>query len=202
MEKHPNITVLLRTAPSPEEIAAGRFDAVIAACGAEQAVPPIPGADATPFWKPLDTFGREAELGRRVVVVGGAETGVETGMYLAEAGHEVTVLTRSPYLAKNAWSVHAYSLMKRRWEQNPNFTGITGAAAQFISPGQVTYQQDGALHTLECDSIVLSGGTTSRTAEALRYSSCSRQFFLIGDSSRPQNLQYCNRSALAAVSKL
>lgn len=202
LDKHPNLTVLLRTAPSPEELTTSCYDAVIAACGAEQAVPPVPGVERTPFWKPLDTFGHEAELGHSVVVVGGAETGVETGMYLAEAGHEVTVLTRSDYLAKEAWSVHAYSLMKRRWEQNPNFTGITGAATQSIAPGQVVYQKDGALHTLECDSIVLSGGVTSRTAEALRYSGCARQFFVIGDCNRAQNLQYCNRSALAAVAKL
>ena len=123
-------------------------------------------------------------------------------MYLAEAGHQVTVLTRRPYLAQDAWCVHAYALMKRRWEANPNFTGLTGAVTQSIAPGRVTYLRDGQLHRLDCDSIVLSGGVEPRVEEALRFAGCARQFFLIGDCRRPGNLQLCNRSALAAVSKL
>lgn len=202
ISKHPNITILLNNAPDPADVAAAQFDAVFAACGAEQKVPLIPGADCTPFYTPLDTFGHEEALGHRVVVVGGAETGTETGMYLAEAGHQVTVLTRSAYLASEAWSVHAYSLMKRRWESNPNFVGITEAETQSIAPGKVVYKKGNSLHTLECDSIVLSGGVKSRTEEALRYAGCAKQFFVIGDCRQAQNLQYCNRSALAAVSKL
>ena len=112
------------------------------------------------------------------------------------------MLTRSPYLAQEAWCVHAYALMKRRWEANPRFTGITGATTRSIAPGRVTYLQAGEEHTLLCDSIVLSGGVEGRTKEALAFAGCARQFFLIGDCRSPGNLQFCNRSALAAVSKL
>jgi hypothetical protein len=55
---------------------------------------------------------------------------------------------------------------------------------------------------LDCDSIVVSGGVHSRTEDALRYSSCAPQFFLIGDCNHVGNLHNCNRSALAAASKL
>lgn len=202
LEKRDSIRVLLNTDPDPAEVEAQGYDAVIAACGASPVVPELPGVETTPFWTPLEVYGREAELGKRVVVIGGGETGTETGMYLAEAGHEVTVLTRSKYLAKEAWSVHAYSLMKRRWEANPNFTGMTETVTQAIAPGRVTCLKDGAVHTLECDSIVISGGVRSRREEALRFAGCARQFFLIGDASCARNLQHCNRSALAAVSKL
>ena len=202
LDRRDNVRVLLNTAPTPEEVETQSYDAVIAACGAEPVVPAIPGTEDTRFWTPLEVYGREAELGKRVVVVGGGETGTETGMYLAEAGHEVTVLTRSKYLAKDAWSVHAYSLMKRRWEANPNFTGLTEATTRAIAPGTVTFVKDGVTQALECDSIVISGGVKSRREEALRFSACARQFFLIGDSSAARNLQHCNRSALAAVSKL
>lgn len=202
VNKHPAIRVLLGTPAEPEAVAAEGYDAVIAACGAAPRVPDISGVESTPFYHPVQVYGREAGLGHRVVVVGGSETGTETGMYLAEAGHQVTVLTRRPYLAQDAWCVHAYALMKRRWEANPNFTGLTGAVTQSIAPGRVTYLRDGQLHGLDCDSIVLSGGVEPRVGEALRFAGCARQFFLIGDCRRPGNLQLCNRSALAAVSKL
>ncbi len=202
IEKRPEIRVLLNIAPTPEQVAAEEFDAVIAACGAEAAVPPIPGAGSTSFFTPLEAFAREGDLGAEVVVIGGGETGAETGMYLAEAGHRVTLLTRSRYLAPEAWSVHAYSLMKRRWESIPGFSYIPEAVTRSVAPGAVTYEKDGAEHTLACDSIVIAGGVKSRTDEALRYAGCTRQFFNIGDSDRTRNLQHCTRSALAAVSKL
>ena len=135
VNKHPAIRVLLGTLAEPEAVAAEGYDAVIAACGAVPRVPDIPGVESTPFYHPVQVYGREAGLGHRVVVVGGSETGTETGMYLAEAGHQVTVLTRRPYLAQDAWCVHAYALMKRRWEANPNFTGLTGAVTPVHRPG-------------------------------------------------------------------
>lgn len=200
--KRDAIEVRLNTEASPDALKQENYDAVIAACGAAPVVPDIPGVENTPFWTPLQVYGREAELGKRVVVIGGSETGTETGMYLAEAGHQVTVLTRSKYLAKEAWSVHAYSLMKRRWEANPNFTGITEAVTQSIANGKVSYTKDGVTCDLECDSIVISGGVRSCADEAITFGGCARQFFNIGDSSCARNLQHCNRSALAAVSKL
>ncbi|MBR1781029.1 MAG: FAD-dependent oxidoreductase [Oscillospiraceae bacterium] len=202
LDRRDNVQILLNTPAQPEDIAAQSFDAVIAACGASPAVPPIPGVETTPCWLAPAVFGHEAELGDRVVVIGGSETGVETGMYLAEAGHTVTVLTRSKYLARDGWSVHAYSLMKRRWEDNPSFTGLTEVVTRAIAPGAVTILQDGEERTLECDAIVLSGGVKSNREEALRFSGCARQFFVIGDCGKAENLQHCNRSALAAVSKL
>ena len=200
--KTPGIEVRLNTRATPEEIRSGGYDAVIAACGASPVIPAIPGVEQTPHWTPLEVFGREAELGDRVVVIGGSETGVETGMYLAEAGHEVTVLTRKHFLAQDGWSIHAYALMKRRWERDPNFTGLTDAVTLRIEPGAVIIMQNGETRQLDCDDIVISGGVTSNGAEALSFGLCAPQFFNIGDSSKAENLQHCNRSALAAVMKL
>ena len=202
VEKRENIRVVLGCAPAPEQVAAEEFDAVIAACGGSAAVPPIPGTETVPFVTPLAAFAHEEALGRRVVVIGGGETGAETGMYLGEAGHTVTVLTRSRYLAPEAWSVHAYSLMKRRWESIDGFSFIPQAVTLSIEPGAVTYEKDGEHRVLRCDSIVIAGGVRSRTEDALRYAGCARQFFMIGDCDRVMNLQHCTRSALAAVSKL
>ena len=202
VEKRANVRVIMNCAPTPEQVSAEGFDAVIAACGADAAVPPIPGTESTPFLTPPETFSAEDALGKRVIVIGGGETGAETGMVLAEAGHEVTVLTRGGCLAPNAWSVHAYSLMKRRWESIPGFSFLPDTAVLSVAPGQVEIERNGARQILSCNGIVIAGGVRGRTDEALRYADCARQFFLIGDCDRPENIQHCTRSALAAVSKL
>ncbi len=200
--KRENIRIFLRTKAEPEDIKVKQYDAVIATCGAEPKIPPIPGVEETKFWTPIEVYGHEKELGRRVVVVGASETGTETALYLAESEHEVTALTRQEYLAKDAWCIHAYSLFKRRWEACYGFTGITQATTTKIENGKVTYEKDGQEHEIPCDSIVLSGGVKGRTEQALRFSGCAEQFFMIGDAGQPGNLQTCCRSALAAVAKL
>lgn len=202
VEKNDRITVHLNTEATPDAISSAGFDAVIAAIGAGAKLPGIPGIDRTRVYTPLEVYGHEQELGRRVVVIGGSETGVETGMYLAEAGHEVTVLTRNAHLAEKAWCVHAYALLRRRWLSEETFTGITGAVTASISDGTVRYTDGTGEHELHCDSIIVSGGVEPRTAEALAFSSCARYFFNIGDSSAPGNVRSCNRMALAAASKL
>ena len=79
---------------TPELLKAQGYDAVICAMGSKPRTLPIPGADGDFVWTVDAVFGHEQELGRRVVVVGGSHSGCETALYLARAGHQVTLLTR------------------------------------------------------------------------------------------------------------
>lgn len=88
------IDVKLATEATPESIGAGGFDAIICALGSSPKSIPVKGADMAEIWHVDDVFGREQELGKRVVVVGGGPSGCETALYLAKAGHDVTLLTR------------------------------------------------------------------------------------------------------------
>lgn len=184
----------------PEEVRAAGYDAVIAAVGAAPRRPDIPGAEASGIWSPLDVFGHADELGRRVVVVGGAETGTETGMYLAKAGKEVTVLTRQEKLAHDATPIHYYEIMQEAWEQLPTFGYITGTKTVAVSPDSVTYlAEDGSRHVLEADSVVLSGGMAPLTDQALAFAACAARFYLVGDCKTPKDVQNAVRTGYAAA---
>ncbi|NTV91395.1 MAG: FAD-dependent oxidoreductase, partial [Clostridiales bacterium] len=94
------VHVVMNTAPAPGELDAADFDVVFAATGAAPAVPDCidgltePDGKLKPAYRTcFETFGKEKELGKRVIIIGGSETGVETAMYLCDNGHEVTVLT-------------------------------------------------------------------------------------------------------------
>ena len=65
-------------------------------------VPPIPGVDGKNVVFAQDVYGNEDALAEKVVVIGGGEVGVETGMHLAEKGHKVTLLEMLDMLAPNA----------------------------------------------------------------------------------------------------
>ena len=177
----------------------------------------------------MQVFGHEAELGRRVVVVGGSETGMETALYLAEHGHEVTVLSRQRQLASDANQIHYMAALKKFYSAMENFHYAVNAATTLVTPEEVRftvktppapemppmpgmppmpkqkptgpYGQDGD-YVVACDSVVVCGGVESRADAGLRYSGCARQFFLIGDCETPGRVYQATRSAFAAASQI
>ena len=68
-----------------------RPDVVLVATGAKPLVPPIPGVEREEVVTAWDVLGGR-EVGRRVLVVGGGLTGLETAEFLAEQGKEVVVV--------------------------------------------------------------------------------------------------------------
>ena len=223
------VTVKMNCSPTPEEISEAGYDAVIAATGATAKRPPIPGAEDPSVFTPMQVFGHEAELGRRVVVVGGSETGMETALYLAEHGHEVTVLSRQRQLASDANQIHYMAALKKFYSAMENFHYAVNAATTLVTPEEVRftvktppapemppmpgmppmpkqkptgpYGQDGD-YVVACDSVVVCGGVESRADAGLRYSGCARQFFLIGDCETPGRVYQATRSAFAAASQI
>lgn len=214
------VLVRLHTEATPALIAAEGFDAVIAATGA---VPNIPkfaqdgnGQLKSGLMTCLDVFGNEDKLGQRVVIVGGSETGVETGMHLCELGHEVTVLTRQFEIAHDASHLHAitmaivtydpvdhHEIIKCAWEKYPSFHAVVNATTTAVTPTSVTYtDESGASHTIEADSVVICGGMNSQREQALAFYGTADRFFLTGDCEKVANLQAGNRSAMGKVAQL
>ncbi len=208
-----NVRVIMNTAPTAEMIAAEGYDVVLAATGAAINVPDIPGLkNENGQLKPeymtcLDTCGRESELGKKVIIVGGSEVGTETAMYLCGLGHDVTVLTRQGRLAHNASGLHyitmafvkagpnGEALEAAAWEAYDNLTGITGAETVKVDGNTVTYVDAQGEHTISGDSIVICGGMTPRTSEAFDYAGLTTEFYAIGDCNGAGNLEVCNREA-------
>ena len=87
------VEVLLKTEATPEMVKAKGYDVVLAAIGEDVIVPKIPGSDGKNVYDLMSVYAREKELGKNVVIIGGGEFGVGTGIYLAAAGHRTTILT-------------------------------------------------------------------------------------------------------------
>ena len=199
IQENSAISIHMNCAPTPEELEQQGFEVVIAALGSRPLVPPIPGVETAGVVFGKDVFGHEDRLGQRVVIIGGGEIGVECGIQLCRKGHIVTVIEMADMLAREANHGHYYSMVKAAWEKEPNFTGLTSATCTAMTADSVTYQDaDGVSHTISCDSIVLSAGMQSNTAEALSYAGVGSQFRLIGDCQKPASVQQAVRSGWTA----
>ena len=137
------------------------------------------------------------------MVVGGSETGAETGLYLAMNGHEVTVLTRQKVLAPEAAQVHYVEMLHNACRAEPNFSHITEASTIRIEPDGVVYRdRDCGEHRISCDDVILSSGVEPCMDEALKFYGSAERFYLIGDCDRTGSIQTCMRSAFAAASQI
>lgn len=195
-----NITVHLSTVPSPEALNAEGFEAVLAAVGSEPVRLPIPGIDGENVHFAVEVLGKEEGLGKNIVLIGGGEIGVETGIYLARKGHRVTVLEMTDALAREAIRGHYYSMIRDAWEAEENFSFILNATCTAITEEGVEYRDvEGNVHTVPGDDILLSAGMRAKTAEALGYGTAGQYFRAIGDCQRAASVQQAVRSAYTAA---
>lgn len=197
------VEVRLNTRVTPEQIRQEGYDVVLAATGSVPNIPDIPGAQGANVHAPLSVYGNHEKLGKQVVVVGGSESGSETGLYLAQMGHKVTVLTRQKVLAPEAAQVHYVEMLHNACKWEPNFSHITQATTTKIEADGVTYlDADGSEHKIPCDDVVLSGGVKPTIDEAMQFYGCAERFYLVGDCNQPGSIQTCMRSAFATASQI
>lgn len=203
------VEIKLATPATPDMIKSGNFDAVLVAAGAEPNIPDIKGLRAKDgtlvpnACTAISVYGSEPAIGKNVVVVGGSEIGVETAMYLAENGHKVTVLSRQRQLAAEADRVHYYTMFEDAWKKLGNLSYVLKATTTAFENGKVTYvDKKGGEHTLEADTVVISGGMNPRQDEAMGFSGCADEVYIIGDCFEIGNVQKCVRNSYAIASQL
>jgi thioredoxin reductase len=202
--KKAGVEINLNTTATPEMIKGKNYDAVIAALGAEPVISKMSSSDGKNVFKGMDVYGREQELGKNVVFIGGGEWGVETAMYIAEKGHNVMVLSPEKELLRlervhyPEYIIHAYDNMK-------NFDYETETIVKRIADGKVYYTDaSGAEKSVQADSVVIWSGLKARTEEAVKFSSAAgKAFYAVGDcTTKGGNVQKSIRTAYFAAAQI
>jgi 2,4-dienoyl-CoA reductase-like NADH-dependent reductase (Old Yellow Enzyme family)/thioredoxin reductase len=196
------IEVFLSTKATPQMIKAKWFNAILVAVGSDPIIPDIPGAKGSNVLAPIFVYGNK-NMGKNVVVVGGDVVGTQTGIYLCQNGHNVTVLTSEEKLGHDAPPVHYFSTVQLMYEAMDNFSFMTKVTVTDISTGKVTYvDAKGNKKSIQAESVVISAGRQSRQEEAFKFYGTADRFFTIGDCSDAGSIRSCNRTAFAAASKI
>jgi pyruvate/2-oxoglutarate dehydrogenase complex dihydrolipoamide dehydrogenase (E3) component len=175
------IDVHTGVAATPDMIRSAGFDAVLAAVGATPKIPRLSGAEGKNVWGIIEAYENEKKMGNRVVVIGGGAYGVETGMFLAKAGHKTTVLSSARELLPIN-RVHFPEIVMDAYEHLDGFDFILEAIATRISADKVYYTTGSGERSLPADDVVLYAGLTPRQDEALSFAeSAKNAFFTTGD---------------------
>lgn len=199
------IEVRLNTEVVPAALKDKGYDHVIVAIGPEPVCPKIPGLDEIPFYYAGDVFinGRQADLAENVVIIGGGDIGVETGLYLAEAGHKVFVIEAQEELCIDSTPVHYRAMVEDYWNAEENFSYAVNAKCTKVTADGVYYTDaEGNEQFVPAGSILLAVGMRPLTDKAMEFFGYSTYTSVIGDCDKPSSVQRAMRTGYQAGVKL
>lgn len=180
------VTVRLNTLATPELVASLHPDAALIAIGPVFNRPNLPGAEGKNVKAPMEVFGHAQELPEQIVIMGGSETAVETGIYLCRQGKQVKLLSRQHMLASDAPHAHYISMLEDAYQHQSGFSWETDIKSYTaIDEAGVTYI-NGQGQTVRADAplVICATGTSPRHADAAAFYGCGDVVRFIGDCNR------------------
>lgn len=170
---------------TPAKVQALKPDAVVVACGASPFIPNIEGLDQVkPITAEKALLGT-AEVGSRVLIIGGGLVGLETADYLLDKGKSVTIVDILEKLAPDMVPLLRRPLMDRLRKKGAKiFPGIR--KERFEGKRFIFQDQAGTEQVVEADTIILATGGRPKREEWAVLESKIAQVHFVGDLSDPQ----------------
>lgn len=198
VEQADNLEVRLNTPVTSELIKEENPDVLIAACGAVEVIPPIPGVDLPIVHSVTDLFKKELVPGKNVVIIGGGQAGCEEALALAAKGHEVTVIEVRPELAGEAHFVYWKHLL-RVIANEPHITAMRSTQVkEILNDGVLVVNQDGEEKRLSADTVLIATGMTEDNDMLSEWDKLVPDLRIIGDCERTARIMEAVRSGYCA----
>ena len=192
--------VLLNTEATPEIIAAGNYDVIIAAVGAEPIMPHVPGWDKPHvFWAP-DAENDSVPVGENVVIVGGSTVGTEASINLGMRGKKCTVLEMAKHV--DLFKTGAASDLMQMSEENgvQRFLGwkLTEIKDKSVLAENV---DSGEVKEFPADTVLMAVGLKPRRQVARQFEHLCPEtsFVIIGDANQSGEIRDAVFHAFEAV---
>ena len=176
-------------------------DAVVLATGAQptgtgfqKALPQLealPGIERGNVFSVDEVMGRSARPGRRVIVLDdiGHWDGLGTALHLAEAGHDVTVVTWLPVIGAELTRTTADWPVRRRFKQLGVQTFTETAIREWRGDGATLIDlRDGEETEIAADALVLAGIPVAEDGLARDLADSDLEPHSIGDAVHPRRV--------------
>ncbi|MEJ8787528.1 FAD-dependent oxidoreductase [Dorea sp. ICN-14282] len=161
------VDIKMNTKVTAEMLKSDTPDAVILATGSETLILPfIKGIQNPDIVHGVDCLDGSRSVGHKVLVVGGGMVGAETAEFLAEQGHDVSVIEMRHEIGPDV--IHEHRIFLMEGLEKYGVQKITDAAVSEIFSDGVSYKNaadksDETLYEVRgFDTVVLSMGFSSR----------------------------------------
>ncbi len=193
--------IILKCAPTTEEIISQKPDAVIIATGSTTALPDIPGISQPFVYDVRAVYQRIIEFGENIVILGGGDTGCETADLLSSEARNMTIVEMLDEPLKNMKDIPRQDLLKRLKAKGISI--ITNSKAIGIEKGKVIIEdKDGVKGELIADSVVFAIGNVPMDLLFNSFKGLVEEIYLVGDAKGPGNLGAALRSATEVALKI
>jgi len=193
--------VLTSTEAVPEELAKEGYDAILVAVGAVPIVPNIPGIDKSHvMWAP-DAERENAQVGGKVVVIGGGAIGVQSAVQLAMSGKDATIVELQGKLSLEgsvSGLIGGAAILQQELVEH-KVKVLLKTAVVSIDDTSVTVRntETGEETVIEADTVLYAVGMKSlfKEGQAFRASAPNTRVYLIGDCNDQADIRGAVHSA-------
>lgn len=172
-----------------EAIRAEKPDVVVVATGAVPSTVDVPGVQRENVVMSWDVLAGKAQVGNKVAIIGGGLVGCETAEYLAEKGHQVTIIEMLPRVATDVGSLVGALLLDRLSKLGVKI--VTDARLVSIGEREVTVLKNGTQEVLsDFDSVVMAVGSRPNDAMARQLEGSGIEYWVIGDAWKARRITH------------
>lgn len=217
VEKNENIQVVLHTEATPDFVAQQKFDAVVVAIGADRFIPPVPGADGKNVMYSVDLFGREEQLGEKLVIIGGGFVGCELCVHLQSHGKQIDVVEMSDELMADSKDLeeerfftiyhmtHELNMHRHSFEEVKEIDRVNvhlSTRCVEITEKGVYIEKDGQRTLIEADTVIMATGFRPNQAAVDAYRGVAYDVISVGNCRRAGDLSCTTADAYSAALRI
>ena len=198
LEKYENVEIRLNTEVTPELVTAEQPDVFLAAIGAVEKTPDIPGIQNCTTMHAADIYGAEEKLPHSILIIGGGLIGSETALHLHSLGHKVTLLARHS-IAADASMTQRNAIISRLGAIAGTYTNTEIIACE---KNCIRFKDGSGEHTVQAELVLLATGFGAQLDEAYRLKGDCSAFAAIGDCRSVGNIMNATATAYNTVRDL
>jgi 2,4-dienoyl-CoA reductase-like NADH-dependent reductase (Old Yellow Enzyme family)/thioredoxin reductase len=160
---------------------------VIIAAGGNKIVPQVPGIEKAYTYDQV--LNKEVELsGKKIAVIGGGLTGLETAEYLSDFNNEVSVIEMAPAVGTAMYRSVTNAVVEHITKNGGHI--MTGKLFKEFRDGKVVVNNlsDGFDHELDFDAVVVAMGVKPNYELIGSFEAAFDKVSVVGDTIQPGNI--------------
>ena len=195
--EHPNITLHLGVAATPEMVRSLNAYAVIAAVGAKAQRPNIPGVEQEHVYTVLEAYANQDRLKDKILMLGSGLTACEAGLHFNNLGYSVSIVGRRERICYhenfNVMPTAIYNPVPTflNWFKERNIGVYSGwECVEILEHGvRIRNVTDGKETILPADTVILAAGMKAATSDAYAFRNAAPYFAMAGDCITPKKIR-------------
>lgn len=191
------VEVRLNTTACEGSILAHRADVVVFACGALPHSPAVPGLQLPHVVQACQLLQQPALAGQSVVIIGAGQVGVETALWLAQLGRQVTLVEMGDALMPDGH--HNSVAMAQQLLRRDGARVLLNTRLCAVEDGRVLAEGADGPVQLPAHTVVLATGYRPQHALYQAVAPKVPQALLLGDARKVRNIYFAVNDAYEAA---